>query len=56
MLPLCKGVMLTVLHSTKKLPAAVRLRKVLANLWNKKTAILYKNKGKYYVDLSHHED
>ena len=46
------GVMLAVLHRTGKLPAAIRSRKIFANL----RAILFKNKGKYYVDQSYHGD
>ena len=40
------GFILAVLHSTGKFIAAIRPRKIFANLWAKKTAILFKNKGK----------
>ena len=42
----CIGVMLAVLHSAGKLPAATRPRKIFANLRTKITVILFKNKEK----------
>ena len=38
--------MLPVLHNTEKLPATIKPQKILATLRAKKTAILFKNKGK----------
>ena len=55
-LPLGKGVMLAVLHSTGKLPTTVIIRKTLASLGAKKIGILSKNIRKYYENLSQHED
>ena len=45
-MPLDIGVMLAVLYSAGKLPAAIRPRKIFDNLGAKITAILFKNKGK----------
>ena len=45
-MPLGIGVMLAVIHSARKLPVAIRPRKIFANLGAKITAILFKNKGK----------
>ena len=43
-MPLGIGVMLAVFHSAGKLPVAIRLRMIFANLGVKITAILFKNK------------
>ena len=48
--------MLSILHSTGKLPAAIRPQKILVNLGAKKTAILFKTKEKYYVNLNYNGD
>ena len=45
-MPLGNRVMLAVLHRAGKLPVAIRILKIFANLGAKITAILFKNKGK----------
>ena len=50
------GVMLVVLHSTGKLPAAIRPRMNLASLGAENTAVLFISNEKYCLDLSHHVD
>ena len=45
-IPLDIGVIFTVFDSSKKLPAAIRQRKILASLGAKKTSTIFKNKGK----------
>ena len=48
--------MLAVLYSSEKLPASIRLRNFLASLGANKTAILFINKEKYYMNLTYLED
>ena len=44
MLPLGIGVMLAALHSTGKLPAAIKQRNILANLGAKNSHLIHKQR------------
>ena len=55
-MPLGIGVMLVVLHSVRKLAAAIKPRKTVPNLRAKITAILFKNKGKILCGPGHYGD
>ena len=49
-MPLGIAVMLSVLHSPGKLPAAIRSQKIFANLEAEITAILFKNMQKWQAN------